>query len=315
MKSTFAILLLFSFLSCVNDKKRDIPNSNSQIESEIEYEPIFLNLSPSMTDINFEKKLKSSVPNGKFLIPINKYNFEFNIEKYSDRIILEYNQIKTLQFPDKFGKNAERRYSDFIKKDPSEEILIDDFVKIFKKKYSTQIKELPLLKNKRGEYFNNQPLPWAERTLRNYDFNQENYLIFQDSIKTVLVGYTILDYPRTLDNEALEAITFKVKKSNIKSSYEESDKSIDLYKLLIDEIKEQEKLTPYQRALQKTSFENPITIKKGFSLEINYIHNSDFAILKKRIDNANQEFNNKLKISDSLLKLKRENESKNLNEI
>src|SRR5690606_31899652 len=143
----------------------------------------------------------------------------------------------------------------------------------------------------------------------------ENYLIFQDSIKTVLVGYTILDYPRTLDNEALEAITFKVKKSNIKSSYEESDESIDLYNLFIDEIKEQEKLTPYQRALQKTSFEDQITIKKGFSLELNYINNSDFAVLKQRIDNANQEFNNNLKINDSLLKLKRENESKNLNEI
>src|SRR5690606_22984872 len=296
MKKTFAILLMFSFLSCVNDKKNDIPNSNLnnsnyQIESEIEYEPIFLNLSPAMSDINFEKKLKSSAPNGKFLLPINKYNFEFNIKKSSNRIILEYNQIKTLQFPDKFGKNAESRYLDFIKKDPFEEVLIDDFVKIFKNKYSTQIKGLPLLKNKRGEYFNNQPLPYAKRTLRNYDFNQENYLIFQDSIKTILVGYTILDYPRTADNEALESITFTVKKSNIKSSYEESAESIDLYKLLKDEIKEQEKLTPYQRALQRTSFEDQITIKKGFSLEINYINNSDFELLKKRIDNANKEFN------------------------
>jgi len=268
-----------------------------------------------MNDINFEKKLKSSAPNGKFLLPINKYNFEFNIKKSSNRIILEYNQIKTLQFPDKFGKNAESRYLDFIKKDPFEEVLIDDFVKIFKNKYSTQIKGLPLLKNKRGEYFNNQPLPYAERTLRNYDFNQENYLIFQDSIKTILVGYTILDYPRTADNEALDSITFKVKKSNIKSSYEESAESIDLYKLLKDEIKEQEKLTPYQRALQRTSFEDQITIKKGFSLEINYINNSDFELLKKRIDNANKEFNNNLKIKDSLLKIKHKNESKNLNEI
>lgn len=301
-------------MSCVNDKKNDIPNSNLnnskyQIQSEIEYEPIFLNLNPSMSDISFERKLKSSATNRKFILPINKNYFEFDIKKYSNRIILENNQVKTLQFPDKFGENAESRYLDFIKKDPLEEVLIDDFVKIFNNKYSIKLKELPLLKNKRGEYFNNQSLPWAERTLRHYDFNEENYLIFQDSIKTVLIGYTLLDYPRTLDRKALESITFKVR--NTKYSHQESKDLAFINKIL----KEPEKLTPYQRALKRTNFEDQITIKKGFSLEINYINNSDFELLKKRIDNANKEFNNNLKIKDSVLKIKNKNESKNLNEI
>lgn len=320
MKQTLVILIIFTFLSCNNVNKNNIPaseihESENQLDQKKEYQPIFLNLSPKMDDLQFEEKLTSSSPNKKITIPINNYSFEFNIKKSSNKIVLEYNDIKTLIFTNKFGDNAEKRYLDFIKKEPLEEELIESFINLFKNKYSRQIKQLPISKNLNGEYYNNQIRPWSERDLFNYGFKEENYLIFQDSIKTVLIGYTNAENPRKLDRKALDLITYSLEISNKESDNRESIKSKDLYDLAIDYKKELEKLSPYQQALKNTDFEEQISKSKGISLEINYMHNSDFEFLKNKIYKANKEFNDKLKQKDSLLKIKKNKENRNLNEI
>ena len=179
MKQTLVILIIFSFLSCTNIKKNNITESESyesenMIDQKIENKPIFLNLSPKMSDLQFEKELTSSLPNKKISIPINNHSFEFNIKKSSNKIVLEYNDIKTLNFIPKFGDDAEKRFLEFIKKDPFEEELVKNFINLFKIKYPKQIKQLPISKNLQGEYYNNQIRPFSERDLYSYDFKEEN---------------------------------------------------------------------------------------------------------------------------------------------
>ena len=131
----------------------------------------------------------------------------------------------------------------------------------------------------------------------------------------MLIGYTNAENPRKLDRQALDLITYSLEISKKESDNRESIKSKDLYDLAMDYKKELEKLSPYQQALKNTDFEEQISKSKGISLEINYMHNSDFEFLKNKIYKANIEFNDKLKQKDSLLKIEKNKENRNLNEI
>jgi len=320
MKQTLVILIILVFFNCTNVKKNNIPTPElqkleKQLKAKSKYQPIFLNLSPKMSDFQFEQELKKSSQNKKITIPINNYNFEFSIIKSSNRVILEYNDIKTLIFTNKYGENAEKNYLDFIKKDPFEEDLIKSFINLFKNKYSIEIKQLPISKNQHGEYYNNQIQPYSERDLYDYGFKEENYLIFKDSIKTVLIGYTNAENPRKLDRKDLESITYTLETSNMESTDRKSIQSRDMYKFFIERQKELEKLSPYQQALKNTNSGGQIIKRKGISLEINYMHNSDFEFLKNKIYKANEEFNDDLKQKDSLLKIKHKKGNSNLYEI
>tara|TARA_R110001599_G_scaffold215998_5_gene414273 strand:+ start:31 stop:984 length:954 start_codon:yes stop_codon:yes gene_type:complete len=317
MKQTFGIIIIFIFFSCTNGKKNNVPDSDNQksenqFGAENDYQPIFLKLSPQMSDFQFEQEVSHSIPNKKFTIPLYNYNFDFDVTKKSNRIVLDYNDIRTLVFTPKFGDNAEKRYLDFIKKEPIEknEILIKEFIILFKNKYSKQINDLPLLKNQKGEYYNNPNGISAVRNLHNYGFEKENYLIFQDSIKTVIIGYTNAEYPQKLDKKALEKITYTSETSD-----RESLNPIMSVEEIREHFKEFDKLSPYKQALELTDFEEQISRKKGLSFEINYMPNSDFEYLKKRIIKSNKEFNYELRQKDSLRKIKLKKEKSNLNKI
>jgi hypothetical protein len=308
MKQTFRIIILFVFFSCTNGKKNKIPVSDNKksetpFGAKNDYQPIFLKLSPEMSDFQFEQEVNRSIPNKKFTIPLNNYSFDFDITKKSNRIVLDYNDIRTLVFTPEFGENAEKRYLDFIKKEPIEknEILIKDFIYLFKNKYSKQINELPLLKNQKEEYYNNTSGFYIERNIQNYGFEKENYLIFQDSIKTVIIGYTNAEYPKKLDKKALEKITY---------TYETSGRKSLSPIMSVEEIEEL-----YKELLELTDFEESISRKQGLSFQINYMPNADFEYLKKRIIKSNNEFNYKLRQKDSLRKIKLKKEKNNLNKI
>ncbi|WP_243471287.1 hypothetical protein [Winogradskyella sp. MH6] len=317
MKQTFGILLMLIFFGCINSKENDISNPKNQkkekqFESKIEYQPIFLNLNPNMNNSRFNEELSQSLPNKKFVLPIDKYNFEFSVKKKSNKIVLEYNNIKTLVFTPKFGDDAENRYLKFIEKEPIEKnaVIIKELITLFSNKYSKQLRELPLLKNQKGEYFNNLNGLLSERSIQNYDFKKENYLIFQDSIKTVIVGYTNAEYPEKLSGKALEKITYQ-----IKTKEKEPLNPIISIEEVNQYFREFEKLSPYKQALKSTDFEDQIYREQGLSLEINYMINSDFELLVKKMQKSNNDFNSKLKEEDRLRKLKLEKEKTNLNRI
>lgn len=318
MKHFVKILILLTICSCANEKKNEdskFSDINKQFNSKEISEPLFLDLSPKMSDIIFDQKLKNSLPSKKFEIPINEYKFEFSIEKLSNRIILKYDDITTLIFTPKYGDNSEKRFSNFIKTDYRENAIIDSFKRIFENNYSNKIDQLPLYKNQLGEYFNNKIYSKSNRTLERYGFNQENYMIFQDSMKTVLIGYTNADLPRKLDSGHLKSITYRKQQSEKNSTFRKSIRTQSLYDLVVEHENELNKLSPYERAIRTTQLDEPITRKKGISLEINYMTNSDFNLLSDKIHLANKNYNNGLRREDSLLILKKIEYNKNLNDL
>lgn len=200
MKLFFPILcLLIILFSCKNELKSD--SSNDKIES-INYEPIFLNLSPKMGGIRFYEELNKnpSIDNGFFSISLNKKTVSFKVSKLQDRIFLEYNgktqvsnSTNTITTP--FWKRA---YLNNKK-------TVQEFVDLFKSKYGRPIDLLPFEQNNKGVYINSESR-WENATnpsnrrkeyangienkkLYDYGFNKYFYLIFKDSSKTIMIGY------------------------------------------------------------------------------------------------------------------------------
>ena len=320
MKRAFCILIIFLFFNCNKGERENSVFKITESKKTIDLKPIFLNLNPKMSDLQFEEKLSSSSPNKKFTIPIGNYNFDFTVRKESERIILEYNDIKEIVFISTIGeKGLEQKYLKFISRDETEENLVRNFIKLFKSKYSKQITGLPILKNQIGEYYNIQ---WfsslSEMSLLNYNFKEQNYLIFQDSQKTVIIGYTNADYPRKLDKKDLDLIFYHTKNKTINSNDRQSIKSVELFELydLISELdKESRNLSPYQKALKNTPFGEQIRKKKGLSLEVNYMNNSDFEILKNKILKTNIKFYENQKRKDSIQNIEKNKVKNNITEL
>tara|TARA_R110001606_G_scaffold398227_1_gene576760 strand:+ start:793 stop:1737 length:945 start_codon:yes stop_codon:yes gene_type:complete len=314
MKQTIYILIIFSFLSC--NKRKDNSNSKKlEIGKQIEYQPIFMNLNPKMNDFQFEQKLKSSLPDKKFILPIKEYSFEFNLKKVSNKIVLEYNDIETLVFMPNLGGNPEKRYLKFLEKDKTEEYLVNNFIKLFNNKYSKKITELPILKNQLGEYSNIYSSTWSDLSFLKYGFREENYLIFQDSIKTIIIGYTNADNPRKIDEKNLNLLTHSIKKQKLTSTDRKLIESKESDELFWNSLKELNDFSTYQKALKLYKLGREIKKEKGLSLEINYMNNSDFEFIKKNIQTNYIRFNQNRMEKDSLQKIKENKGRKNINEI
>tara|TARA_R110002050_G_scaffold273016_1_gene416859 strand:- start:3438 stop:4382 length:945 start_codon:yes stop_codon:yes gene_type:complete len=314
MKQTIYILIIFSFLSC--NKRKDNSNSKKlEIKKQIEYQPIFLNLNPKMNDFQFEQNLKSSLPDKKFILPIREYNFEFNLKKESNKIVLEYNDIETLVFMPNLGGNPEKRYLNFLKKDKTEENLVNNFIKLFNNKYSKKITELPILKNQLGEYCNINSSNWSDLSLLKYGFREENYLIFQDSIKTIIIGYTNADNPRKIDRKNLNLLIPSITKTKLASADRKLIESKATEELFWNSLKELNDVSTYQKALKQIKLGREIKKEKGLSLEINYMNNSDFEFIKKKIQTNYESYIQNKKEKDSLQKIKENKGKKNINKI
>ena len=301
-------------MSC--NKRKDNSNSKKlEIGKQIEYQPIFMNLNPKMNDFQFEQKLKSSLPDKKFILPIKEYSFEFNLKKVSNKIVLEYNDIETLVFMPNLGGNPEKRYLKFLEKDKTEEYLVNNFIKLFNNKYSKKITELPILKNQLGEYSNIYSSTWSDLSFLKYGFREENYLIFQDSIKTIIIGYTNADNPRKIDEKNLNLLTHSIKKQKLTSTDRKLIESKESDELFWNSLKELNDFSTYQKALKLYKLGREIKKEKGLSLEINYMNNSDFEFIKKNIQTNYIRFNQNRMEKDSLQKIKENKGRKNINEI
>lgn len=301
-------------MSC--NKRKDNSNSKKlEIGKQIEYQPIFMNLNPKMNDFQFEQKLKSSLPDKKFILPIKEYSFEFNLKKVSNKIVLEYNDIETLVFMPNLGGNPEKRYLKFLEKDKTEEYLVNNFIKLFNNKYSKKITELPILKNQLGEYSNIYSSTWSDLSFLKYGFREENYLIFQDSIKTIIIGYTNADNPRKIDEKNLNLLTHSIKKQKLTSTDRKLIESKESDELFWNSLKELNDFSTYQKALKLYKLGKEIKKEKGLSLEINYMNNSDFEFIKKNIQTNYIRFNQNRMEKDSLQKIKENKGRKNINEI
>lgn len=320
MNKFLILLFIFSILACNEEKK----NLSKKIEesdkvdtvdfthsSKQYYVPLFMDLNPKMPDVIFENRL-NALPNKQFIIPLGDLNKAFDVKKHSDRIVLSYSNIRTLTFPDKFGEDAEARYEKFLDNKDSQrtgERMIGSFINIFQEKYPYKIENLPLVKNENGEYYN--PTAWLSEDLEgirllDYNFEKENYVIFQDSIKTIIVGYTNLDLSRKIDQQFREIANYDPDPKIDKGRTNPFKNSVRDYL---------KNTSSYQLDLAGTKFEDPLTKKIGYELEVNYMFNSDFKVLEEKIIENYYIVNQKIKAKDSLAESKNKAIEKNLQKL
>jgi len=325
MKKVLFLFIIPCILACKYDKN-NISNSNSgtkkvsgsnSIENQHSYKkenykPLFLTLNPKMPNDLFQYELENLHSDKKFIIPINNRNLPFHIEKGENRITLKFSNIQTKNFPDKFGEDAEFRFQIFINNEKSKangEKMIADLIKIFQKKYPEKIENLPLVKNKNGEYYNSLSEIYNDLKgiqLIDFNFEKENYLIFQDSIKTVLIGFSNSELERKISDQDRKLAFYnpspQISENGSTRSYEH--------------IKEYFRNTSaYQLALDGTKFEDPITKKEGYELEINYLFNSDFKNLTDKLKKNYNRLQSKLKIKDSLADIKKTSIDQNIDQL
>lgn len=199
MRTTLLIILIVIISSCKNEVNND--NSIDEIES-VNYEPIFLNLSPKMGGMQFYEELNknSSIDNGFFRIPLNEKTTSFKVSKLQDRILLEHSDKIQLSATTNTTTTPywQRAYI-YNKK------TVQEFIDLFKSKYGKPVSLLPFELNDEGEYLNSAS--WWKNALNpnsrkkeyangienkklyDYDFDKYFYLIFQDYSKTIMIGY------------------------------------------------------------------------------------------------------------------------------
>lgn len=257
MKNIIFIISII-LLSCNNNNSKTTINKNKNIK----YQPIFLNLSPKMSDSVFNSELRKNIEineDEEFLLPINtnsnndknddfsenNNNIKFKVSKENKRIKLsyEYTTDIRIEFLDDYTSNY------WFDKNTN---LIKNFIYIFEQKYKYINQDnFPFKPNKENVYepsLGMEVFGVKQKKLNDYGFEKQNYRIFQDSVKTILIGY--------------------------------------------------ESQIPYPKK-EKYSLEHPMNTA-AISLEINYMHNSDFNDLKKKIFNEKKIFDKALKKHDSI---------------
>lgn len=261
MKKTFLIISVI-LLSCNNNK----PALKTPVEANetIHYKPIFLNLSPRMTDSIFESKLKVNKEinrKNEFLLPIGSKdeNVGFKISKKDNRILLTYEFSTSIRL-EMLDENLSRHWSE------ENSNVINNFINLFEQRYRPiSTDSFPYEPNEYGTFNNRSGNIFygvKEKNLHDYGFKKNSYKIFQDSTKTILIGY--------------------------------------------------QSKTPYPK--ENFSFERPMSTA-AVSLEINYMHNSDFSKLKSQISHDKKSYDRALKKYDSLKLSKQNLGRENLNKI
>jgi hypothetical protein len=315
MKQIFTYLIIFLFFSCNNDKKKNLnyPEINkiqkqvsqpkivitteTKIETEpkIEYQPIFLNLSPRMGLSEFNNKLRSN-PNlhyGKFILSLNDEKCKFNILKKENKIVLS-------------GEFDDSKYIKSLKKTKEynlyqNEKIILELIEIFKNKYGNFASILPFKKNNKSEYLNAFPKKLSNffslslkkvdnrKTLVDYGFKKDRYLVFQDSIKTILVGFTNRIPTKQFTN--FEDAKLQ-NEQNLGNSFSEKLSDEEYFKYI-----------------------NQPNKIPDFEISINYYHNSDFEIILNKIKKDKYEFDKAKYKHDSIKKANKLKIERNQNNI
>ncbi|MFV5697119.1 hypothetical protein ACM55H_02005 [Flavobacterium sp. ZT3R17] len=168
MRKTLVIMLIiFGFTNC----KNEIKNTDENLIKK-NHTPVFLSLSPSMSDKEFTNEIINlndarKLNEGKFEIKTEENYFYFSVGKTKNTIRLSYSVISTIS-----AKNISYELSDkYIEQDKK---TVHQFIEIFESNYNGQKYKLP-----------------TNIDLTKYGLNKEHYNVYQDASKTVLFGYDI----------------------------------------------------------------------------------------------------------------------------
>lgn len=159
---------MFGLTNCKNQNKKT--NSDEKLVKQ-EYSPLFLSLSPKMTDNEFQDEInhlndEKKLDLGYFIIPVRDKRYKFFVYKTEKTIRLNYYEDKSLTIND-FDVNIADEYI------RDAETKTSEIIQIFEDKYGRPKIKFPLV-----------------ASLSDYDISKYNN-IYQDSSKTVLVGYNI----------------------------------------------------------------------------------------------------------------------------
>lgn len=245
---TILILLFFSLLSCekIISKKTNDNISVKTIEKKVNSQnivPIFIGLSPNMSDEVFDEKIKKlnedgKLVDGEFVITVKNKNYPFQVLKTNNSIRLKYSTQETKAFENVSYAISENYLSIYKNKK-------NDIIEIFDLKYKLNKTQIPT----------NIYLPI-------YHLEKENYKLYKDQLKSILVGYTMI--------------------GGIYPSLEERE---------IEKRKKEEKVSddPLANIGDFIRSEKSNYAQFGMEIEINYYENTEMErILKKMLDESSE---------------------------
>ncbi|QTY27072.1 hypothetical protein [Flavobacterium sp. CS20] len=264
----FFFILLLSF-SCSDSKKNEL------------YSPIFLNLSPKMDSLKFisTKNENKNLIDGKFYISLeNSKKVGFKLLKKKDRITLEYNDVMNISIED-----LNKTQSEYLVEKNNN--FVNQIIEIYKSKYGEPLIIMPNQKQRhKGFYFPKTYKSYGIISLKEYDFDKYSYMIFRDTLKSILIGYN--EYGKIVLSE--KEIK-KLKKTPIKKSKNDNN----LFKIVQDNFYETE------RKDLINSRDEP-NQDFGIELEINYMHNEELDTIIKEIKQYKNKFEENRNKLDSL---------------
>lgn len=265
MKKILVLIILTLFFNCKKSINED---------PKVDFEPIFFGLSPKMTDEQFNIRIEQEpFVNGIFKFPlhIEKNNstsdnlidsisnskreiIDFQVEKRNNRI--EWNNTIILSSDLSYKLDSidlNKHTTKFIKE--RDQMEIETLISIYEDKY-------PWKHSNNIDSFSN----W-KKTLVLYGFSKDSYRVFQDSIKTILIGYT-LHSREELSVQDLKQMLYEINTGNV-----DNEKWSFLHQILDEEY--------IYKVESERNWEE--ILKFGYEIEINYLHNDDFNEITNQI--------------------------------
>lgn len=272
MKIIYRIAIVLLLISCNNNegKKKLIP-------IKINYQPLFLTLSPYMADSIFLSEIKKlnkvhKLENNQFVLPIKDRNYYFDVSKDKYSVCLSYSTKKGYSI-----KNLNYKISDKILAAYKKETL--ELKNLFDKKHSKSIKQIP------------------DIDIENFRSYNMKYSLYEEQDKYILLSYRVNGTRignEKENDEKMDEIRFRVTGIHVNRN--------DV---------EEKQMKKYIKAISSS----PSSADFGFEIQINYFYKKyiDSLLVVMEVNNKELEKNN----LDLQRKKNRINEirSKNVNEI
>ena len=175
LKKILWLSVLYVSISCIQKEQnieKTISNSSNSAGASKNYKPLFLGLSPEMSDVEYQNQIKllnqrGTLHNSVFTIESNENFPDFYVKKEHNSIRLWYKNFTKY--------NNDELSSEFSKELVEEYTLTkNEILKVYSKKYDKNDWQFP-----EGTY------------LPSYNFPQEDYIILKDSDKYIVIGYSL----------------------------------------------------------------------------------------------------------------------------
>lgn len=280
MKNLIKYFIVCIFISCnqkqnstdktkMNIKENStVKHAPDEISNKNSHQPLFLGLSPYMQETEFDRQInklneKGSLDGYIFPIKLNTYYAEFLISKTSNSIKLTFEAYET-----KTPFTTNRRMSEDI----------------FSKYNTIKNEVLGLYTAKYKK--NNLQLP-TNINFEKYNLTKENYLLFKDDNKYILLGYTMNggSYP-----------SLEEKKEKERESGLDKDAGYMTMDLL-------------------TYNPSEVQYKFGCEIEVDYYPQKDLEKIIEKMNEESRIIDKEVKKRTEINSLKEKNKSKNIDEI